>query len=87
MKKTKVRKPQKILCYIDYSKNSAYVVDYAYQLSCLIDAELFVLHTVTDIKNAAGFYVPTSTPTSWKRKLSLQRRTRCIPSAARWATM
>ncbi len=58
MKKTKVRKPQKILCYIDYSKNSAYVVDYAYQLSCLIDAELFVLHTVTDIKNAAGFYVP-----------------------------
>jgi len=58
MKKSKVKKPQKILCYIDYSKNSAYVVDYAYQLSCLIDAELFVLHTVTDIKNAAGFYVP-----------------------------
>ncbi len=58
MKKTKVKKPQRILCYIDYSKNSAYVVDYAYQLSRLIDAELFVLHTVTDIKNAAGFYVP-----------------------------
>ena len=58
MKKTKVKKPQKVLCYIDYAKYSAFIVDYAYQLSCLIDAELFVLHTVTDIKNAAGFYVP-----------------------------
>jgi hypothetical protein len=53
-----VKKPQKILCYIDYAKYSAFIVDYAYQLSCLFDAELFVLHTVTDIKNAAGFYVP-----------------------------
>ena len=53
-----MKKPQKVLCYIDYAKNSALIVDYAYQLSCLIDAELFVLHTVTDIKNAAGFYVP-----------------------------
>ena len=58
MKKTKVKKPQKILCYIDFAKYSPYLVDYAYQLSCLIDAELFVLHTVTDIKSAAGFYVP-----------------------------
>ncbi len=58
MKKTKVKKPQKILCYIDYAKYSTFIVDYAYQLSCLIDAELFVLHTVTDIKSAAGFYVP-----------------------------
>ena len=58
MKKTLVRKPTKILCYIDFSKQSPYLVDYAYQLSKLIDAELFVLHTVTDIKNAAGFYVP-----------------------------
>jgi len=58
MKKTKVKKPQKILCYIDFAKYSPYLVDYAYQLSCLIDSELFVLHTVTDIKSAAGFYVP-----------------------------
>jgi hypothetical protein len=58
MKKSLVKKPQKILSYIDYSKHSAYLVDYSYQLSELIDAELFVLHTVTDIKNAAGFYVP-----------------------------
>jgi nucleotide-binding universal stress UspA family protein len=58
MKKTLVKKPQKILCYIDYSKHSPYIVEYAYQLSKLIDAELFILHTVTDIKNAAGFYVP-----------------------------
>jgi hypothetical protein len=58
MKKTKVKKPQRILCYIDYAKYSAFIVDYAYQISCLVDAELFVLHTVTDIKNAAGFYVP-----------------------------
>ncbi len=58
MKKSKVKKPQRILCYIDYAKYSPYLVDYAYQLSRLIDAELFVLHTVTDIKSAAGFYVP-----------------------------
>ncbi|HVN71637.1 MAG TPA: universal stress protein [Desulfomonilia bacterium] len=58
MKKTQVKKPQKILCYIDFAKHSPYLVDYAYQLSRLIDAELFVLHTVTDIKGAAGFYVP-----------------------------
>ena len=58
MKKTLVKKPQKVLCYVDFSKNSSYIVDYAYQLSRLVDAELFVLHTVTDIKSAAGFYVP-----------------------------
>lgn len=58
MKKTLVTKPQKVLCYVDFSKNSPYIVDYAYQLSRLVDAELFVLHTVTDIKSAAGFYVP-----------------------------
>ncbi len=54
-KTTKLKKPQKVLCYIDYAKYSAFIVDYAYQLSCLIDAELFVLHTVTDIKNAGRF--------------------------------
>jgi hypothetical protein len=58
MKKEQVKKPQTVLCYIDFSKHSPYLVDYAFQLSRLIDAELFVLHTVTDITGAAGFYVP-----------------------------
>ncbi|MBN2298412.1 MAG: universal stress protein [Deltaproteobacteria bacterium] len=58
MKKTKVEKPKTILSYIDFTKSSYYLVEYAYQLSRLIDAELFILHTVTDIKRAAGFYVP-----------------------------
>lgn len=58
IKKPIVKKPQKILCYIDFTKHSSYLVDYAYQLSKLIDAELFILHSVTDIKSAAGFYVP-----------------------------
>ncbi|HOJ12874.1 MAG TPA: universal stress protein [Deltaproteobacteria bacterium] len=58
MKKSKVKKPQKILCYIDFAKSSAYVVEYAHKLACLLEAELFVLHTVTDIRSAAGFYVP-----------------------------
>ena len=58
MKKAVMEKPKRVLCYIDFSKNSYYLVEYAYQLSRLIDAELFVLHTVTDIKRAAGFYVP-----------------------------
>lgn len=58
MKKSKFKKPQKILCYIDYTKHSTYVVEYAYSVASLFDAELFVLHTVTDLRNAAGFYVP-----------------------------
>ncbi|HOO45375.1 MAG TPA: universal stress protein [Deltaproteobacteria bacterium] len=58
MKKTTVERPKTILCYIDFTKNSYYLVEYAYQLGRLIDAELFILHTVTDIKRAAGFYVP-----------------------------
>ena len=58
MKKIKVEKPKKVLCYIDLGKNSYFLVEYAYQLAKLIDAELYVLHTVTDIKGAAGFYVP-----------------------------
>jgi len=58
MTKTLLQKPQKVLCYIDFGKHSYYLVEYAYQLSRLIDVELFVLHTVTDIKRAAGFYVP-----------------------------
>ncbi len=58
MKKNIVEKPKRVLCYIDFGKNSYYLVDYAYQISRLLDAELFVLHTVTDIKRAAGFYVP-----------------------------
>ncbi len=58
MKKNMLKKPRKILCYIDLSKNSPKLVRYANELAKLIDAELFVLHTVTDIKGAAGFYVP-----------------------------
>ncbi len=58
MKKNMLKKPRKILCYIDLSKNSSNLVKYAYELGKIIDAELFVLHTVTDIKGAAGFYVP-----------------------------
>ncbi|HDP25568.1 MAG TPA: universal stress protein [Deltaproteobacteria bacterium] len=58
MKKREVKKPQRILSYIDFGKHSTYLVDYAYQLSRLIDAELYLLHTVTDFKRAAGFYVP-----------------------------
>ena len=58
MEKTLLNKPQKILCYIDYSKHSQQIVDYAYRLSKLVDAELFLLHSVTDISSAAGFYVP-----------------------------
>ena len=58
MKKTKVKKPRRLLCYIDFSDHSYYIVEYAFELAKLVDAELFVLHSVTDIKKAAGFYVP-----------------------------
>lgn len=56
--KNMIKKPKKILCYVDLSKNSPYLVRYAHELAKLVDAELFVLHTVTDIKGLAGFYVP-----------------------------
>jgi hypothetical protein len=56
--KNMLKKPRKILCYVDLSKHSPYLVRYSYELSNLVDAELFVLHTVTDIKGVAGFYVP-----------------------------
>jgi len=58
MEKAKVRKPQKVLCYIDLSKPSHYVVEYAHMIAERMDAELYVLHAVTDIRKFAGFYVP-----------------------------
>lgn len=58
MKKVKVKKPKKVLCYVDLSKPSQYVVEYANMVAERMEAELFVLHTVTDIKRSAGFYVP-----------------------------
>lgn len=58
MKKVKAKKPKKVLCYIDLSKPSQYVVEYAHMVAERMEAELFVLHTVTDIKRSAGFYVP-----------------------------
>lgn len=58
MNKSMLKKPKKILCYTDLSKNSSFLVKYAYEVAKMLDAELFVLHNVTDIKGAAGFYVP-----------------------------
>lgn len=56
--KSMLKKPRKILCYVDLSKHSPYLVRYAYELSNLVGAEMFVLHIVSDIKGLAGFYVP-----------------------------
>ena len=53
-----MRRPRKILCYVDLSEHSLSAVEYAFELAKLIQAELFVLHSVADIKQAAGFYVP-----------------------------
>lgn len=58
MKKTMVQKPRRILCYIDLSEHSRFVVEYGFELARLVQAELYVLHSVADIKQAAGFYVP-----------------------------
>lgn len=58
MNKNMLKKPKSVLCYTDLSKNSSYLVRYAYEISKMLEAELFVLHNVTDIKGAAGFYVP-----------------------------
>jgi len=58
MAKQKVKKIKKILCYVDLSKSSRYVIEYAKQVSDLTGAEIFFLHTVTDLGRFAGFYVP-----------------------------
>lgn len=58
MTKNRTTKPGKILCYIDLSEHSAALVSYAFEYARLFEAELFVLHSVTDISKAAGFYVP-----------------------------
>ncbi|MEA2102127.1 MAG: universal stress protein [Thermodesulfobacteriota bacterium] len=58
MKKITVERPEKVLCYLDLGKNSYYMVEYAHQLAGWINAELYFLHAVTDIRGAAGFYVP-----------------------------
>ncbi len=58
MRKTMLQKPRKILCYIDFSEHSRSVVEYGFELAGLVQAELYVLHSVADIKQAAGFYVP-----------------------------
>lgn len=58
MQKPKVKKPKKVLCYLDLSKPSHEIVAYAHMVAQKMEAELFVLHTVTDIGRSAGFYVP-----------------------------
>ena len=58
MKKGAVKRPSKILCYVDLSKSSAHLVEYAHNLAESLGAELHLLHTVADIGKAAGFYVP-----------------------------
>lgn len=56
--KNMLKKPKRILCYTGLNKNSPYLVRYAYEISNMVNAELFVLHAVSDIKGVAGFYVP-----------------------------
>lgn len=58
MRKSQIKQVKKVLCYIDLSKPSHHVVEYAHMVAQHLQAELIVLHTVTDIKRSAGFYVP-----------------------------
>jgi len=58
MAKKKANKPRKILCYIDLSKSSRYIIEYAKQIADLTGAEVYFLHSVTDLSKFAGFYVP-----------------------------
>jgi hypothetical protein len=58
MNKGMLKKPKTVLCYTDLSKHGSFLVKYSFEIAKMLDAELFVLHNVTDIKGAAGFYVP-----------------------------
>lgn len=84
MKKTKVKKPRRLLCYIDFSDHSYYIVEYAFELAKLVDAELFVLHSVTDIKRPPASMFPTSIPIFSRIRWPRPHGTRCMPSATRW---
>jgi nucleotide-binding universal stress UspA family protein len=50
--------PKNVLCYIDYNTHSKDVLEYAHTLSKASDAELYILHTVSDIYSITGFYIP-----------------------------
>jgi nucleotide-binding universal stress UspA family protein len=58
MAKPKANKPRRILCYIDLSKGSRYIIEYSKQIADLTGAEVYFLHSVTDLRKFAGFYVP-----------------------------
>ena len=58
MAKQKAKKPRRILCYIDLSKSSRYIIEYTKQISDLTGAEVYFLHSITDLGKFAGFYVP-----------------------------
>jgi nucleotide-binding universal stress UspA family protein len=58
MAKQKAKKPRRILCYIDLSKGSRYIIEYAKQIADMTGAEPYFLHSVRDLKKFAGFYVP-----------------------------
>ena len=58
MAKPKAKKPRRILCYVDLSKGSRYIIEYAKQIADLTGAEPYFLHSVTDLRKFAGFYVP-----------------------------
>lgn len=58
MKKQTISSPKNILCYVDYGSGSPALVDYAHRIARAADSDLYLLHTVTDLKSAAGFYVP-----------------------------
>jgi nucleotide-binding universal stress UspA family protein len=58
MAKPKAKKPRRILCYIDLSKSSRYIIEYSKQIADLTGAEVYFLHSITDLGKFAGFYVP-----------------------------
>jgi nucleotide-binding universal stress UspA family protein len=58
MAKQKAKKPRRILCYIDLSKSSRYILEYAKQIADLTGADVYYLHSVTYLSKFAGFYVP-----------------------------
>jgi nucleotide-binding universal stress UspA family protein len=58
MAKKKISDVKKILCYVDLSKSSRDLIGYAKQLADFAEAEIYFLHSVTDISKFAGFYVP-----------------------------
>lgn len=65
----------KILIAIDFSENSDYAFDYALTLAKQFEAELTVMHVISEPVDLRGFYVPHISFEQLEREIEAGPRT------------